>query len=97
MKKLPEKLKKRIISIVKEDYEECRFYTAASQLLVNKINDISKSLEQESVDFTAFRDSIGEIGIFVSNAEKRLLEVEECYTKLVEALADEENNGPDDA
>ena len=96
MKKLPEKIKERIISIVKEDYEECRFYTAASQLLVNKINDISKSLEQESVDFTEFRDSIGEIGIFLSNAEKRLLEVEECYTKLVEALADDENNGPDD-
>jgi hypothetical protein len=35
---------------------------------------------------------IGEVGLFISNSEKRLEEVEECYTKLVEALAEGKPN-----
>jgi hypothetical protein len=32
------------------------------------------------------RDTIGELGLYISNLERGLNEVEECYTKLVEAL-----------
>ena len=82
-------LKKRLITIIKDDYEECQFYIASSHMLINKIKDLTEIINQQETDFNKLRDEIGEIGIFISNAEKRLEEVEECYTKLVEALAEE--------
>jgi len=85
---IPTLLKKNLISIIKKDYEECQFYMASTNMLIHKIQDIAASLEKDSLDFNTLRDEIGEVGLFISNAEKRLLEVEECYTKLVEALAD---------
>lgn len=85
---IPTLLKKNLISIIKKDYEECQFYMASTNMLIHKIQDIAASLEKDSLDFNTLRDEIGEVGLFISNAEKRLLEVEECYTKLVEALSD---------
>jgi hypothetical protein len=85
---IPTLLKKNLISIIKKDYEECQFYMASTNMLINKIQDIAASLEKDDLDFNTLRDEIGEVGLFISNAEKRLLEVEECYTKLVEALSD---------
>ncbi len=89
---IPTLLKKNLISIIKKDYEECQFYMASTNMLIHKIQDIAASLEKDSLDFNTLRDQIGEVGIFISNAEKRLLEVEECYTKLVEALSDGKPN-----
>ena len=85
---IPTLLKKNLISIIKKDYEECQFYMASTNMLIHKVQDIAASLEKDSLDFNTLRDEIGEVGLFISNAEKRLLEVEECYTKLVEALSD---------
>jgi hypothetical protein len=85
---IPTLLKKNLLSIIKKDYEECQFYMASTNMLIHKIQDIAASLEKDSLDFNALRDEIGEVGLFINNAEKRLLEVEECYTKLVEALSD---------
>ena len=92
MAKLPAVLKQKLISIIKKDYEECQFYTASTNMLIHKIQDIAVSLEKEDLEFDKLRDEIGEIGLFISNSEKRLEEVEECYTKLVEALADGKPN-----
>ncbi|MBN2108737.1 MAG: hypothetical protein JW832_15030 [Deltaproteobacteria bacterium] len=89
---IPTQLKKNLLSIIKKDYEECQFYMASTNMLIHKIQNIAASLEKDSLDFNTLRDEIGEVGLFVSNAEKRLLEVEECYTKLVEALADGKPN-----
>ncbi len=89
---IPTLLKKKLISIIKKDYEECQFYMASTNMLIHKVQDIAASLEKDELDFNKLRDEIGEIGLFISNAEKRLAEVEECYTKLVEALADGKPN-----
>jgi len=89
MAKISEPLKQKLLTILKNDYEECQFFMAASQLLTNKIHDITDIIENRDPDFNTLRDSIGEIGIFISHTEKRLGEVEECYTKLVEALSEE--------
>lgn len=86
MAKLSESLKLKLKTIINDDYEECRFVVAAAQLLTNKIHEIA---EMEDADFNHLRDSIGEIGVLISNAEKRLQEVEDCYTKLIETLAEE--------
>ena len=88
----PTLLKQKLISIIKKDYEECQFYTASTNMLIHKIQDIALSLEKEDLEFEKLRDGIGEIGLFISNSEKRLEEVEECYTKLVEALAEGKPN-----
>ena len=88
MAKITETLKKNLLTIIIDDYEKCEFFMAASQILTNKIQDISDLIENGDTDFNRLRDSIGEIGILISHTEKRLEEVEECYTKLVEALAD---------
>lgn len=82
-------LKQQILSIIRDDYEECQFFMASSNLLTNKIKDIAETVEKQDLEFSKLRDTIGEIGMFINNTEKRLEEVEECYTKLVEALAEE--------
>jgi len=84
-----ESLKRSLLSILKDDYEECQFFMASSNMLTNKLKEISGMIQGGEADFNKLRDSIGEIGIYISNAEKRLEEVEECYTKLVDALAEE--------
>jgi hypothetical protein len=92
MANAPVRLKQKLISIIKKDYEECQFYMASTNMLIHKIQDIAALLEKGEVEFDKLRDEIGEVGLFISNAEKRLEEVEECYTKLVEALADGKPN-----
>ena len=89
MQKISDQLKRDLLAIIKDEYEECQFFMAESHLLINKIHDVSEAVENQEIDFSALRDAIGEIGIFISNTEKRLEEVEECYTKLVGSLASE--------
>jgi hypothetical protein len=89
MSKISYRLKEKLLTIIKDDYEECQFFMAASHLLTNKIRDITESVQNQNIDFNKLRDNIGEIGVFINNTEKRLEEVEECYTKLVEVLAKE--------
>ncbi|MEI6125626.1 MAG: hypothetical protein WCQ99_03645 [Pseudomonadota bacterium] len=89
MTAISETLKKKLLTIIKDDYEECGFFMASSNMLTHKIKEVSDSILAEPMEFNQLRDSIGEIGIFISNTEKRLEEVEECYTKMVEILAEE--------
>lgn len=87
MPKASKKLNRKLLSIIKDDYEECQFFLAESHLLTNKIKALAETIQNQELDFNKLRDSIGEIGIFLSNTEKRLQEVEDCYTKLVDTLA----------
>lgn len=87
MAQTPALLKQKLIGIIKNDYEECQFYMASTHMLINKIKDLALLMEKDDLEFDLLRDEIGQIGIFLSNAEKRLEEVDQCYTKLVEALA----------
>lgn len=87
MANTPAVLKQKLISIIKNDYEECQFYLASTHMLLNQIKDLVTLMEKDEVEFDTLRDEIGQIGIFLSNSEKRLEEVDQCYTKLVEALA----------
>lgn len=88
---LSESLKEQLVTIIRQEYENCDFLPAAAQLLTGRIKLLCEEVAMGKPSFTQLRDSIGEIGIFLSNTEKRLSEVEDCYTKLVEALADEKN------
>ncbi len=79
-------VKTQLNTILIKDYEECQFFFASTHLLKDKIKAIADLMQQEELDFNTLRDTIGELGIYISNIEKGLYEVEECYTKLVAAL-----------
>jgi len=92
MNKISNKLKTKLLNVVKDEYEECDFFMAASNMLTHHIKNISDEISENKMDFNKLRDEIGEIGIYINNVEKRLLEVEDCYTKLVETLAEEKKD-----
>ena len=81
-------LKRHIQSIIRDEYEECKFFVASASMLSHKFAEIARVVgEEKDVDFAFLRDLITELGPLISNAEKRLQDVDECYTKLVEVLA----------
>ncbi len=88
MAQLTQQARERLSSIIVTDYEECQFFAASAQMLVNKIKDFSQRIQEQGTSFEQLRDEIGQIGVFLSNAEKRLQEVEDCYTRLVEGLSE---------
>jgi len=88
MAKIPSEIREQIKAIITNDYDDCQFFTASAQMLTNKIKDFLEQSQEPETTFEQLRDDIGQIGIFLSNAEKRLQEVEDCYTKLVETLSE---------
>lgn len=86
MSKVASTVKEKLHTIVTKDYEECQFFFAAVDLLGDRLKNITELTQQEEIDFNLMRDTIGELGICISNIERGLEEAEECYTKLVEAL-----------
>jgi len=88
MAKIPSETREQIKTIITNDYDDCQFFTASAQMLTNKIKDFLDQAQEPETTFEKLRDEIGQIGIFLSNAEKRLQEVEDCYTKLVDTLSE---------
>ncbi len=86
MANISQTVKHKLSSILLKDYEECQFFFAAAHLLRDQLQKISEQVQREEIEFTLVRDTIGELGIYISNLERGLQEVEECYTKLVAAL-----------
>lgn len=89
MTKPTKKLNRRLLSILNDDYEECQFFMAASNELTYRIKELAKTIKGENVEFDTLLDAVGQIGIYISHTEKRLEEVEDCYTMLVEAMSEE--------
>jgi hypothetical protein len=85
----PDALHQKLLAILRDEYEDCEFFMAASLQLTTKLRSVSEAIRVQGMDFNALRDMIGEIGIFIHNTERRLAEVEDCYTMLVDALASE--------
>ena len=92
MAKLTSEAREQLNTIITTDYEECHFFSASAQLLANKIKDFSERIQDQETTFEQLKDEVGQIGIFLGNAEKRLQEVEDCYTRLIDALADNMNS-----
>jgi hypothetical protein len=88
MAKVTPEARERLTAIITTDYEECHFFASSAQMLINKIKDFSERAQAQETTFEQLRDEVGQIGLFLGNAEKRLQEVEDCYTKLVECLAE---------
>ncbi len=82
------RLRRQLLDILRDEYDECGFIVASAQVIANKISTITDKIDSNSMSYSNLRDSIGEIGILISDTEKRLQDVEDCYTKLVDALAE---------
>ena len=93
MAKLTPEAREQLSTIITTDYEECHFFAASAQLLANKIKDFSERIQDQETTFEQLKDEVGQIGIFLGNAEKRLQEVEDCYTRLVDTLSENINSG----
>jgi len=87
MPPLQDALRHKLLTILRDEYEDCDFFMAASHQLTLKMRSVSETIRGQEIDFNALRDAIGEIGIFIHNAEQCLTEVEDCYTKLVDAIS----------
>jgi len=86
MSKVASAIKEKLNTILTKDYEACQFFFAAADLLSDRLKNIAELTQQEDIEFNLMRDTIGELGICISNIERGLEEAEECYTRLVEAL-----------
>jgi len=88
MAHISSELRQHLLAVIRGDYEECAFFMAAANMLTRKFSDIARRIETASdIDFQSLQNDIFDIGQLLGNAEKRLQDVDECYTKLVEALA----------
>jgi len=83
-------IKQKLLHIIQNEFDSCEWFIISANELTKIINDMIETFKEDSnKSFEEIRDSIGSIGIAVSNVEKCLESVEECYGKLVETLHNE--------
>ena len=76
--------------IIQNEYDGCEWFIISANELMKILNDTIDMFKEDSgKSFEEIKDSIGNIGIGLSNVEKCLEGVEECYSKLVETLSNE--------
>ncbi len=49
MAKISKKLKTKILDIINNEYEDCDFFMAASNILTNQFKDISNTINDENI------------------------------------------------
>ena len=80
----------KLLHIIQNEYDGCEWFIISAHELMKILNDMIDTFKEDSgKSFEEIKDSIGNIGIGLSNVEKCLEGVEECYSKLIEALSNE--------
>jgi len=83
-------INQKLLHIIQNEFDGCEWFIISANELMKIINDMIETFKNDGdKSFEEIRDSIGSIGIAVSNVEKCLDAVEECYGKLVETLHNE--------
>ncbi len=80
-------INQRLLNIIQNDFDGCEWFIIASNDLMNTLNKTIDLFNDNTKTFNYIKNHIGKIGIEISNVEKCLEAVEECYNKLVEALS----------
>ena len=91
MKKLKKTPHQKLLKILKEDYDGCEWFIISANELMQKLNESMELCKNEQTSLETIKDFIGEIGIGISNVQRCLDGVEDCYSKTVELLGDEIN------
>jgi hypothetical protein len=81
----------KLLQIIQDEYDNCEWFIISSNELMKTLNDTTTMFQDRSKTYEELKDSIGKIGLGVSNVEKCLDGVEECYNRIVEELANEKN------
>ena len=78
----------KLLDIIQDDFEGCEWFIVAANELMNTLSDILAMANDSSTSVEKLTSTIGKIGIGISNVEKCLDGVEECYNKSVQLLSD---------
>jgi len=85
-------INKRLLDIIQNDYDGCEWLIISANELMRTINYTIEMFKDNNRSFEDIKNSIGKIGIGISNVEKCLDGVEECYSKMVEEISNDSKN-----
>ena len=80
-------INKELLDIIQNDYDGCEWLIISANELMRTINDTIEMFKDNNRSFEDIKNSIGMIGIGISNVEKCLDGVEECYSKMIEEMS----------
>lgn len=78
----------KLLDIIQDDFEGCEWFIIAANELMNTLSDILAMANDSTTPVEKINNAIGKIGIGISNVERCLDGVEECYNKSVQLLSD---------
>jgi len=81
----------KLLQIIQKEYDNCEWFIISSNELMQTLNETITMFKDSSKTYEEIKDSIGKIGLGISNVEKCLDGVEECYNRIVEELVNEKN------
>ena len=79
----------KLLTLIRDDFEGCEWFIIAANDLMNTLTDIVSMANDSTTPVEKITNTIGKIGIGISNVERCLDGVEDCYNKSVELLSDE--------
>ena len=79
----------KLLGIIQDDFEGCEWFIVAANELMNTLTDIVSMANDSTTSVEKITNTIGNIGIGISNVERCLDGVEDCYNKSVKLLSDE--------
>ena len=82
-------INKRLLDIIQNDYDGCEWLIISTNELMGTINDTIEMFKDNNKSFEDIKNSIGKIGIGISDVEKCLDGVEECYSKMIEEMSND--------
>jgi len=78
----------QLLDIIQDDFEGCEWFIIAANELMNTLSDILAMANDSTTPVEKITTTIGKIGIGITNVERCLDGVEECYNKSVQLLSD---------
>ena len=84
-------INQKLLDIFQNDFDGCEWFIISANELMKTLNDTIDMLKENDKPFMEIKDNIGNIGLSIRNVDKCLDGVDECYSKMVEALSDEYN------
>ena len=78
----------KLLDIIQDDFEGCEWFIIAANELMNTLSDILAMANDSTTPVEKITTTIGKIGIGITNVERCLDGVEECYNKSVQLLSD---------
>ena len=89
MKESKQSTHQKLLKIIEEEYDGCEWFIISANELMQKLNDSMELYKNNQTSLETIKNFVGEIGIGISNVQRCLDGVEDCYSKTVELLSEE--------